>query len=99
MSLFLSGLRNTTGRFAQLSRTTIRLPLATQRLQSFSDEKQAATATDIPVAEATKLGGFAQAFERHSQPAPEAPVEAPKSFAALLRNSKFVDVCIDCASS
>lgn len=46
-----------------------------------------------PVAE-QKVGGFAEAFEKHSKPAEEdVPVKrAPLPFATLLKNSKFVDV-------
>lgn len=40
----------------------------------------------------TKLSGFAQAFERHTAPQVETPVEDKATFASLLRNSKFVDV-------
>lgn len=40
----------------------------------------------------TKLGGFAKAFERHSAPQIETPVQDNQTFASLLRNSKFVDV-------
>lgn len=39
-----------------------------------------------------KVGSFAKAFEKFSQPEPEKQPEAPQSFAKLLRNSKFVDV-------
>lgn len=51
-----------------------------------SGEPAAPTTND-----ATKLSGFAQAFERHSAPE-EVIVEQPKTFASLLRNSKFIDV-------
>ncbi|XP_046605442.1 28S ribosomal protein S28, mitochondrial [Neodiprion virginianus] len=54
--------------------------------------------TETPVSEATdsnvekpKLSGFAQAFEKYTAPAPEV-VNAPKSFATLLRHSKFIDL-------
>lgn len=40
-----------------------------------------------------KLGGFAKAFEKHSAPQTDTGVvEPPKTFASLLRNSKFMDV-------
>lgn len=42
----------------------------------------------------TKLGGFAKAFERHSAPQIETPVQDNQTFASLLRNSKFVDVSL-----
>lgn len=42
----------------------------------------------------TKLGGFAKAFERHSAPQIETPVQDNQTFASLLRNSKFIDVRI-----
>lgn len=54
--------------------------------------RMASEDTSAPTSgESSKLGGFAKAFERHSAPE-EVTVEQPKSFAALLRNSKFVDV-------
>lgn len=99
MSLILSGLRNTTGRFVQLGRTGIRSQfVAVQRLQ-FSDQKQTPSTTanteeTLVDATSSKLSGFAQAFERHSLPLAEAPAEPAKSFATLLRNSKFVDVSV-----
>lgn len=47
-----------------------------------------------------KVGGFAEAFEKHSKPVDEeVPVKRPPlPFATLLKNSKFVDVCRDMAS-
>ena len=40
-----------------------------------------------------KVSGFAQAFEKHSSALlEEPPKEEAKTFASLLRNSKFVDV-------
>uniref|UniRef100_A0A1Q3FBR2 Putative mitochondrial ribosomal protein mrps35 n=1 Tax=Culex tarsalis TaxID=7177 RepID=A0A1Q3FBR2_CULTA len=40
-----------------------------------------------------KLGGFAKAFEKHSAPQTESvDAEPPKTFASLLRNSKFMDL-------
>ncbi|XP_057334419.1 28S ribosomal protein S28, mitochondrial [Microplitis mediator] len=38
-----------------------------------------------------KLGGFAKAFDKFNQPEPEKIVEE-KTFASLLRNSKFIDL-------
>lgn len=41
-----------------------------------------------------KLGGFAQAFEKYTNiKEPEAPTQEVKTFASLLRSSKFIDVC------
>ncbi|XP_055602610.1 28S ribosomal protein S28, mitochondrial [Uranotaenia lowii] len=48
-----------------------------------------------PPNEGTKpvLSGFAKAYEKHSAPVPtEADLEPPKTFASLLRNSKFIDL-------
>lgn len=39
----------------------------------------------------SKLGGFAQAFEKYTAPVVEPP-KVQKSFATLLRQSKFIDV-------
>uniref|UniRef100_A0A182K1S8 28S ribosomal protein S28, mitochondrial n=1 Tax=Anopheles christyi TaxID=43041 RepID=A0A182K1S8_9DIPT len=40
-----------------------------------------------------KVGGFAKAYQKHSESLiPEQSNEPPKTFAALLRNSKFVDL-------
>ncbi|EDS45624.1 mitochondrial 28S ribosomal protein S28 [Culex quinquefasciatus] len=40
-----------------------------------------------------KVGGFAKAFEKHSAPQTDTGVvEPPKTFASLLRNSKFMDL-------
>ncbi|XP_049290484.1 28S ribosomal protein S28, mitochondrial [Anopheles funestus] len=40
-----------------------------------------------------KIGGFAKAYQKHSESLnPELPNEPPKTFAALLRHSKFVDL-------
>lgn len=42
-----------------------------------------------------KIGGFAQAFEKYTNiKEPEAPSQEVKTFASLLRSSKFIDVCI-----
>lgn len=42
--------------------------------------------------EPTKLSGFAQAFEKHSQPAEVMVEEDVQTFESLFQNSKFVDV-------
>uniref|UniRef100_A0A182MKK3 28S ribosomal protein S28, mitochondrial n=1 Tax=Anopheles culicifacies TaxID=139723 RepID=A0A182MKK3_9DIPT len=40
-----------------------------------------------------KVGGFAKAYQKHSESLnPQLPTEPPKTFAALLRHSKFVDL-------
>uniref|UniRef100_A0A182WBM0 28S ribosomal protein S28, mitochondrial n=1 Tax=Anopheles minimus TaxID=112268 RepID=A0A182WBM0_9DIPT len=40
-----------------------------------------------------KVGGFAKAYQKHSESLnPELPNEPPKTFAALLRHSKFIDL-------
>lgn len=40
-----------------------------------------------------KLGGFAKAFEKHAAPVADKSKDEPsKTFASLMRNSKFVDV-------
>lgn len=39
------------------------------------------------------VGGFAEAFEKHSKPVVETKIERPpQPFLTLLKNSKFVDV-------
>ncbi|XP_052872280.1 28S ribosomal protein S28, mitochondrial [Anopheles cruzii] len=41
----------------------------------------------------TKVGGFAKAYQKHSESLRQEPAnEPPKTFASLLRNSKFVDL-------
>ncbi|XP_026478023.1 28S ribosomal protein S28, mitochondrial-like [Ctenocephalides felis] len=40
----------------------------------------------------SKLGGFAQAFEKYTSEKTEEKVEEKQTFAALLRNSKFIDL-------
>lgn len=42
-----------------------------------------------------KLSGFAQSYEKFSHINDKVP-ETPKTFASLIRNSKFVDVNIPC---
>lgn len=42
-----------------------------------------------------RLSGFAQSFEKFSHIDAQVP-ETPKTFASLIRNSKFVDVNIPC---
>lgn len=44
--------------------------------------------------EPTKLSGFAQAFEKHSQPAEVMVEEDVQTFESLFQNSKLVDVSI-----
>lgn len=39
-----------------------------------------------------RLGGFAKAFEKYTTPVKEIENQETKSFAQLLRNSKFIDV-------
>lgn len=96
MSLILNGLFSASVRIIQQSRHAVKLSPAIQTCRRFSDDKEQTVDdnnnTTGATAEATKLSGFAQAFERHLQPAAEAPAEPPKSFASLLRHSKFVDV-------
>lgn len=49
----------------------------------------------VTIESSQKLGGFAEAFEKHTQTATEdevKPKRAPLPFATLLKNSKFVDV-------
>lgn len=54
-------------------------------------ENQAAVAENV--ADKKTLGGFAKAFEKYTRPAEEPePVVENRSFAQLLRESKFVDV-------
>lgn len=43
----------------------------------------------------SKLGGFAQAFEKYTSEKTDEKVEEKQTFAALLRNSKFIDVRSD----
>ncbi|XP_050072808.1 28S ribosomal protein S28, mitochondrial [Anopheles maculipalpis] len=46
-----------------------------------------------PVESNPKVGGFAKAYQKHSETlSTDRPIEPPKTFAALLRNSKFVDL-------
>uniref|UniRef100_A0A2M3ZKL1 Putative mitochondrial ribosomal protein mrp-s35 n=1 Tax=Anopheles braziliensis TaxID=58242 RepID=A0A2M3ZKL1_9DIPT len=46
-----------------------------------------------PVEAESKVGGFAKAFQKHTDSLKEEPTnEPPKTFAALLRNSKFIDL-------
>lgn len=52
-------------------------------------------ADGAPVEADSKVGGFAKAFQKHSDSLKEEPTnEPPKTFAALLRNSKFIDVSV-----
>lgn len=44
--------------------------------------------------EKSKLGGFAQAFEKYTADKTEEPVEEKQTFASLLRHSKFIDVSL-----
>lgn len=60
----------------------------------FSTEGVVSTDGQESSAEANKkVGGFAKAYQKHSDSLnPEQPNEPPKTFASLLRNSKLVDV-------
>lgn len=70
---------------SNISRTTGR-----RVCRAFSDVT-ASSASD------QKVSGFAEAFEKHSQPVvDETQVKrAPLPFSTLLKNSKFVDVSIE----
>ncbi|XP_055536292.1 28S ribosomal protein S28, mitochondrial [Wyeomyia smithii] len=59
--------------------------------QEHGDKNPPHSAVDQPVEK--RLGGFAKAYEKHSAPVPEtSDSEPPKTFASLLRNSKFIDL-------
>uniref|UniRef100_A0A182X4N0 28S ribosomal protein S28, mitochondrial n=1 Tax=Anopheles quadriannulatus TaxID=34691 RepID=A0A182X4N0_ANOQN len=60
----------------------------------FSTEGVVSTVGQESSAEANKkVGGFAKAYQKHSDSLnPEQPNEPPKTFASLLRNSKLVDL-------
>uniref|UniRef100_A0A2M4AR35 Putative mitochondrial 28s ribosomal protein s28 n=1 Tax=Anopheles triannulatus TaxID=58253 RepID=A0A2M4AR35_9DIPT len=50
-------------------------------------------ADEAPVQTDSKVGGFAKAFQKHTDSLNQEPTnEPPKTFAALLRNSKFIDL-------
>ncbi|XP_050095840.1 28S ribosomal protein S28, mitochondrial [Anopheles aquasalis] len=60
---------------------------------STSDSTPPTTSDAAPVEAASKVGGFAKAFQKHTDSLRVEPAnEPPKTFAALLRNSKFVDL-------
>lgn len=65
---------------------SIRRAALPQIARQFSDATATTATTD------DKLGGFAKAFQRHSASTEEAPQVESRTFASLLRNSKFVDV-------
>lgn len=50
--------------------------------------------SNTPDQTSTYQGGYAKAFDKFETI--KEPQEAPQTFAALLRNSKFVDVCVMC---
>lgn len=66
-------------------------------LESVVDkETQAETKKDAETTESEKkLSGFAQSYEKFSHIDDKVP-ETPKTFASLIRDSKFVDVNISC---
>ncbi|XP_053688248.1 28S ribosomal protein S28, mitochondrial [Sabethes cyaneus] len=59
--------------------------------QKDGEKNHPETTSELPVEK--RLGGFAKAFEKHSAPVVESSDnEPPKTFASLLRNSKFIDL-------
>nr|XP_029719647.1 28S ribosomal protein S28, mitochondrial-like [Aedes albopictus] len=61
--------------------------------ETFSDIPAGTQAVEEKLSEDRKLGGFAKAFEKHATPLADKGKDEPsKTFASLMRNSKFVDL-------
>uniref|UniRef100_A0A2M4C0T4 Putative mitochondrial 28s ribosomal protein s28 n=1 Tax=Anopheles marajoara TaxID=58244 RepID=A0A2M4C0T4_9DIPT len=80
--------------FASVVHSARHVSLAQFSSSADNNPPTGAPASDTaPVEADSKVGGFAKAYQKHTDSLREEPAnEPPKTFAALLRNSKFIDL-------